>query len=218
MAWYGLQKYDFANEARRLAYRWLYTISKSFVDFNGVVPEKFDIVSMTHKVQVEYGNVGVDFKFVPREGFGWMNASFQVGLSYLTSQQRRALGTLSSPEVVFKVSKPTVEPDFHRARRASAVVLTQNGDIPAATTVLKETVFTAGGVLVQTEADMEAAYERLSLHDITISSEYTSTDASSSAEDLTPFASPAVTPKQEKEGFAGIDIPLYSAPPPPKRQ
>lgn len=77
-------------------------ITKSFVDFNGVVPEKFDVVSMTHKVEVEYGNVGVDFKFVPREGFGWMNASYQVGLSYLNTQMRRALGTCTNPDLFFE--------------------------------------------------------------------------------------------------------------------
>jgi alpha,alpha-trehalase len=101
MAWEGFKRYGFTKEARRLAYRWLFTITKSFVDFNGVVPEKFDIVSMTHQVKVEYGNVGVDFKFVPREGFGWMNASYQVGLTYLTSHMRRALGTLISPDDFF---------------------------------------------------------------------------------------------------------------------
>ena len=36
------------------------------------------MVNVSHLVQVEYGNVGVDFKGVAREGFGWMNASFQV--------------------------------------------------------------------------------------------------------------------------------------------
>jgi len=49
---------------------------------------------MNHKVNVEYGNVGVDFKFIPREGFGWMNSSFAVGLTYLSTKMRRALGTL----------------------------------------------------------------------------------------------------------------------------
>jgi len=77
-------------------------ITKSFVDFNGVVPEKFDIVNMTHRVQVEYGNVGVDFKFIPREGFGWMNASYQVGLGYMDRGLRRALGAVMEPTKVFK--------------------------------------------------------------------------------------------------------------------
>ncbi|KAJ2074305.1 alpha,alpha-trehalase nth1 [Coemansia sp. S155-1] len=101
LAWCGLYAYGYASVARRLAYRWLYTITRAFVDFNGVVPEKFDVVGMTHRFQVEYGNVGVDFKMVPREGFGWMNASYQVGLTYLTSHMRRALGALTEPEVFF---------------------------------------------------------------------------------------------------------------------
>ncbi|RKP24335.1 neutral trehalase [Syncephalis pseudoplumigaleata] len=98
MAWRGLEAYGYGEVASRLAYRWLYTITKAFVDFNGVVPEKFDVVNMTHLVKVEYGNVGVDFKLVPREGFGWMNASYQVGLTYLTSHMRRALGALTDPD------------------------------------------------------------------------------------------------------------------------
>src|SRR4051812_10506078 len=106
MAWRGLENYKFMTEARRLAYRWLYTITKSFVDFNGVVPEKYDVVTLNHLLKVEYGNVGIDFKFVPREGFGWMNASYQVGLSYLTNHMKRALGACTSPEAFFK-SKTT---------------------------------------------------------------------------------------------------------------
>ncbi|KAI9222678.1 trehalase-domain-containing protein [Blastocladiella britannica] len=75
LAWTGLARYGYKAEAVRLAYRWLYTITKAFVDFNGTVPEKFDVVSLNHILTVEYGNVGTDFKCVPREGFGWMNAS-----------------------------------------------------------------------------------------------------------------------------------------------
>ncbi|KAG0380112.1 alpha,alpha-trehalase nth1 [Mortierella sp. AD032] len=102
ISWIGFEKYGFMEEAKRTCYRWLYTITKSFVDFNGVVPEKFDIVNMTHKVQVEYGNVGVDFKFIPREGFGWMNASYQVGLGYMDRGLRRALGAVMDPTKVFQ--------------------------------------------------------------------------------------------------------------------
>ncbi|KAF9191236.1 alpha,alpha-trehalase nth1 [Haplosporangium sp. Z 767] len=102
ISWIGFEKYGFTEDAKRCCYRWLYTITKSFVDFNGVVPEKFDVVNMTHKVQVEYGNVGVDFKFIPREGFGWMNASYQVGLGYMDRGLRRALGAVMEPSKVFK--------------------------------------------------------------------------------------------------------------------
>lgn len=91
---------------RSIFYR--FSITKSFVDFNGVVPEKFDVVNMTHKVQVEYGNVGVDFKFIPREGFGWMNASYQVGLGYMDRRLRRALGAVMEPSKVFNVRDQNV--------------------------------------------------------------------------------------------------------------
>ncbi|KAJ3181647.1 alpha,alpha-trehalase nth1 [Gaertneriomyces sp. JEL0708] len=102
LAWPGMVDYGFENDARRVCYRWLYTITKAFVDFNGVVPEKFDVWGMTHKVEVEYGNVGADFRCVVREGFGWMNASFQLGLTFLTKKMRRALGALTPPEQLFK--------------------------------------------------------------------------------------------------------------------
>ncbi|KAI8615232.1 glycoside hydrolase [Chytriomyces sp. MP71] len=101
LAWKGLENYNRTHDARRLAYRWLYTCVKAFVDYNGVVPEKFDVVNMTHRVNVEYGNVGSDFKYVVREGFGWMNASCQVGLHYMTTQLRRSLGALVHPDKLF---------------------------------------------------------------------------------------------------------------------
>jgi len=38
--------------------------------------QKFDAVKLSHLVDAEYGNQGIDFKMVPREGFGWMNCAF----------------------------------------------------------------------------------------------------------------------------------------------
>lgn len=105
-----------------------FSITKSFVDFNGVVPEKYDVVGLTHKVQVEYGNVGVDFKYVPREGFGWMNASYQIGLGILTKQMRRALGTCTSPDTFFA--------RLLQKQDAEAKEITQDGKITAAITVI----------------------------------------------------------------------------------
>ncbi|KAI9317391.1 trehalase-domain-containing protein [Dichotomocladium elegans] len=145
MAWEGFDKYGMKDIARRLAYRWLFTITKSFVDFNGVVPEKFDVVGLSHKVEVEYGNVGVDFKFVPREGFGWMNSSYQIGLTYLNTQMRRALGTCTVPDLLFEKAlarerqerSPEVEAELELRRRSSvmtALNLTRNGSINAAVT------------------------------------------------------------------------------------
>jgi len=101
MAWVGLERYGYLEEAQRLAYRFLYMMTTAFVDFNGVVPEKFDAVRLSHLVDAEYGNQGIDFKMVPREGFGWMNAAYQVGLSYLSTGMRRAVSACTSPEVFF---------------------------------------------------------------------------------------------------------------------
>ncbi len=50
------------------------------VDYNGVVPEKWDAVKLSHLVDAEYGNQGIDFKLVPREGFGWTNCELSIGL------------------------------------------------------------------------------------------------------------------------------------------
>lgn len=71
LAWVGLQRYGFEEEAQRLAYKWLYMVTKAFVDFNGVVVEKYDVTRPIdpHKVEAEYGNQGADFKGVPREGY-----------------------------------------------------------------------------------------------------------------------------------------------------
>ncbi|KAI7854955.1 trehalase-domain-containing protein [Circinella umbellata] len=143
MAWRGFENYDMPEIARRLAYRWLYTITKSFVDFNGVVPEKYDVVSMTHQVQVEYGNVGTDFKYVTREGFGWMNASYQLGLKLLTTQMRRALGMITDPDLFFEKIIERQHKDAHRRRRKSSVAaakkITKNGQIIAAITTFTHT-------------------------------------------------------------------------------
>ncbi|SNX83434.1 probable Neutral trehalase [Melanopsichium pennsylvanicum] len=105
LAWVGLERYGYLEEARRLAYRWLYMMTLAFVDFNGTVPEKFDAVNLSHMVDAEYGNQGIDFKCVPREGFGWMNASFQVGLTFLTTHQRRAVAALQHPDEFFNVRR-----------------------------------------------------------------------------------------------------------------
>lgn len=70
LAWTGLIRYGYQEEAEKLAYKWLYMITKAFVDFNGVVVEKYDVTRPIdpHKVEAEYGNQGSDFKGVAREG------------------------------------------------------------------------------------------------------------------------------------------------------
>ena len=102
MIWRGLQQYGFENELQELVYRWLYMITKNAVDYNGTIPEKYDVVSATHKVFAEYGNVGTEFEYITKEGFGWMNASYQLGLSLLDSKYISQLNELTTPETIFK--------------------------------------------------------------------------------------------------------------------
>jgi alpha,alpha-trehalase len=70
MAWDGLLRYGYAKEAERLIYRWLYLVTKVFVDFNGTVVEKYDVTQDidSHKVTVDYGNQGLGFKRYAKEG------------------------------------------------------------------------------------------------------------------------------------------------------
>ncbi|MGC1205890.1 MAG: alpha,alpha-trehalase [Flavobacteriaceae bacterium] len=101
MIWKGLLNYGFNNEAQELIYRWLFMITKNAVDYNGTIPEKYDVVDATHKVFAEYGNVGTDFEYMSQEGFGWMNASYQYGLSLLDKKYIEKLNTITAPELIF---------------------------------------------------------------------------------------------------------------------
>ncbi len=101
IAWEGLIKYGLEAPAQRLAYRWLYAMTKNARDFNGMVTEKYDVVTGSHEAFVEYGNVGSKFAYITREGFGWTNASYQVGLKLLTPEQLNSLKKLTTPESVF---------------------------------------------------------------------------------------------------------------------
>ncbi|WVW83038.1 hypothetical protein I302_105055 [Kwoniella bestiolae CBS 10118] len=116
MAWVGLERYGFVDDAARLAYRWIYMMTLSFVDFNGIVPEKFDAVELSHMVDAEYGNQGTDFRYVPREGFGWMNSAYQIGLQCLSTGMRRAVANCVPPWVFFNLPAP----DFTSARKRRA--------------------------------------------------------------------------------------------------
>jgi alpha,alpha-trehalase len=101
MIWKGLKNYGYDTELQELVYRWLYMITKNAVDYNGTIPEKYDVVEATHKVFAEYGNVGTDFQYITQEGFGWMNASYQYGLTLLNENLREDLNQLKDPELIF---------------------------------------------------------------------------------------------------------------------
>jgi alpha,alpha-trehalase len=98
LTWQGLRRYGYDSIATRLAYRWLFSITLNVVQYNGTVTEKLDVVHRSHDVFAEYGNVGTKFSYITREGFGWTNASYQLGLELLTNTQREALDRLIPPE------------------------------------------------------------------------------------------------------------------------
>ncbi|OQN98613.1 Neutral trehalase [Cryoendolithus antarcticus] len=108
LAWTGLLRYGFDDDAQRLAYRWIYMVTKAFVDFNGVVVEKYDVTQAVdpHRVTAEYGNQGSDFKGVATEGFGWVNASYVYGLQIVNAHMKRALGALTTWDTFKKATQP----------------------------------------------------------------------------------------------------------------
>ena len=97
LAWQGFKNYGLNADAGRLAYRWLYTIASNAHDYNGMIPEKYNVVTGSHDVFVEYGNVGTKFSYIATEGFGWMNASFEVGMNFLSATQLADLRQLKPP-------------------------------------------------------------------------------------------------------------------------
>jgi alpha,alpha-trehalase len=97
LAWQGFKNYTDNAGAARLVYRWLYTISRNARDFNGTIPEKFNVVTGSHDVFVEYGNVGTRFSYFAPEGFGWINASFEVGMKFLSAELVESLRELKPP-------------------------------------------------------------------------------------------------------------------------
>ena len=102
MLWRGLMNYGYQDEAQEFIYRWLWMITKNAADYNGTIPEKYDVVNCTHKVYAEYGNVGTEFDYITPSGFGWMNASYQYGLSLLNEKFKQDLNELKTPEELFE--------------------------------------------------------------------------------------------------------------------
>ena len=101
MIWKGLLNYGHTEKAYELIYRWIWMITKNAVNYNGTIPEKYDVVSATHKVFAEYGNVGTNFEYITREGFGWMNASYLYGLSFLPEKFKNKINQLVNPSALF---------------------------------------------------------------------------------------------------------------------
>ncbi len=93
----GLRRYGFHAEADAVAYRWVSMILDIAGSHNGLVKEKYDVVSRSAEVAVEYGNQGADRGplLAPRSertlGFAWTNASVLLLLDGLSPELREAL-------------------------------------------------------------------------------------------------------------------------------
>lgn len=100
MAWVGLLRYKYEEEAQRLTYKWLHMVLMSFYHYNGAVVEKYDVTKRrgAHIVLAEYGNQGGDFRGYAGEGFGWVNASYIFGLTLLSTAESRGLSCLADWE------------------------------------------------------------------------------------------------------------------------
>ena len=101
LIWKGLINYGYDTLAQEMIYRWLWMITKNATDYNGTIPEKYDVVNRTHKVYAEYGNVGTEFDYITPSGFGWMNASYQYGLKLLKPELKEHLNQLKTPAELF---------------------------------------------------------------------------------------------------------------------
>ncbi len=101
LLWQGLINYNYSDKAQEMVYRWLWLITKNAVEYNGTIPEKFDLEISSHKVFAEYGNVGTEFDYIAKEGFGWVNASYQLGLQILNNSLKLELNKMTSPEDLF---------------------------------------------------------------------------------------------------------------------
>ena len=128
LAWTGLLRYGFEEDAQRLAYKWIFMCTKAFVDFNGVVVEKYDVTQQIHphKVDAEYGNQGSDFKGVATEGFGWVNASYVYGLQIVNAHMKRALGAVTQWDTFKQMTEGDVDAAISSVDAPTSVHVSQH--------------------------------------------------------------------------------------------
>lgn len=86
----GLRRYGFHALADRISYRWLWMVMRIAGEGNGIIKEKYDVVSRSISVDAaEYHNQGNDRgPYLSNEaaralGFGWTNASIPLLLAGL---------------------------------------------------------------------------------------------------------------------------------------
>jgi alpha,alpha-trehalase len=99
LAWEGLSGAGFEEDARRLSFRWLATLTKVYEKY-GCVPEKMDVVTkldpMNAGEKVEYGTQCAG----KNEFFGWTAASVVLGNKYLSDHERLVLNEISAESCV----------------------------------------------------------------------------------------------------------------------
>jgi len=99
--WQGLIDYGYADIARRMAYKWVYGVTLHALRFDGELPDKLDVGSVGGSRLSESENPDVEFSSSSRGGYGWTNASYQIGVNLLTRQMREDLNRLVPGERIF---------------------------------------------------------------------------------------------------------------------
>ncbi len=94
LIWEGLRNYGYEREASDLALRWIKMLTQNAIDSHGVLMEKYNVVTGSDELFAEYANQGS-----ANEGFGWTNASYQLGLDLLRAEQRRELDEMGGGPV-----------------------------------------------------------------------------------------------------------------------
>jgi alpha,alpha-trehalase len=102
LIWKGLLHYNDKEEVQELGYRWLFMVTKNTVDYSETIPEKYDVVSATQKVFAEDGNIGTDFEHITEKCYGWLNATYQYGLTLVNKEYKQLLNNLINPHKLFK--------------------------------------------------------------------------------------------------------------------
>jgi alpha,alpha-trehalase len=78
----------------------LWLITKNAVEYNGTIPEKFDLEISSHSFLLNMEMWGQNL-IISQRRFGWVNASYQIGLQIIDLSMKKKLNQLVSPENYF---------------------------------------------------------------------------------------------------------------------
>jgi alpha,alpha-trehalase len=60
LLWKGLINYGYFDKAQEVIYRWLWLITKNAVEYNGTIPEKFNLETSSHKFLLNMVMLGLN--------------------------------------------------------------------------------------------------------------------------------------------------------------